>query len=275
MSTSLVKLRVGGVPEHFNLPWHLAIDAGGDRESGFDLEWTDYTTGTGAMLADLAEDRLDLAILLTEGAALGLARKLPIEAFSLYTTSPLIWGVHVAPASDLRSLDDLGGARFGISRYGSGSHLMSLALAIERSWPLAGLQFEIVDNLPGAIVALAERRADVFLWEHFTTEPAVEAGHFRRIDDFVAPWPAWVICAGRDIRDRHGPSLEGLVSVVAEHARRLVAGGNAAGLIAERYGLREAAVAEWLSRTEWVAGPVSPKDALAAATGMLQRAAAI
>jgi ABC-type nitrate/sulfonate/bicarbonate transport system substrate-binding protein len=275
VNEAIVELRVGGVPEHFNLPWHLAMEAGSLRQAGFDLDWTDYTTGTGAMLADLVEGKLDLAILLTEGAALGVARELPVRPFSLYTTSPLIWGVHVAPDSGFSSLDELANARFGISRYGSGSHLMSLAMAIERNWPVSELRFEIVDNLPGAIVALAGGRADVFLWEHFTTEPAVEAGHFRRIGDFVSPWPAWVVCARSELFELRSQALESLVKAVARQAESLVASADAAALIAGRYGLREAAVAEWLGTTRWVSGPTAPDEALAAASRMLQQAGAI
>ncbi len=32
-------LRVGGVPEHFNLPWHIAIERGLFAKHGVDVEW--------------------------------------------------------------------------------------------------------------------------------------------------------------------------------------------------------------------------------------------
>jgi len=158
------------------MPWQLALESGATAETGLACEWHDYATGTGAMLADLAAGELDLAILLTEGAALGLARGMPVTAVSLYTTSPLIWGVHVPAASPWQDISELRGRRFAISRYGSGSHLMSLALALERGWPASELTFAVVDDMPGAIRALTDDEADVFLWEHFTTEPAIYAG---------------------------------------------------------------------------------------------------
>lgn len=268
-------LRVGGVPEHFNLPWHLAIEGGDARHCGHAVDWADYTTGTGSMLADLAAEKLDLAILLTEGAALGLARGLPIDAVSLYTTSPLIWGVHVPPGSHYAAIDDLRGARFGISRHGSGSHLMSLAMAIDHDWPVDTLDFVIVDDLPGAITAFERGRADAFLWEHFTTQPAVDAGHFRRVGDFVAPWPAWVVCTSRSAWQRHASSVEALIGIVAAHAGRLSAAATAPRVIAERYGLQPAAVETWLGKTRWADRITSPGEALAAARAMLVRAGAI
>jgi ABC-type nitrate/sulfonate/bicarbonate transport system substrate-binding protein len=268
-------IRIGGVPEHFNLPWHLALEdsqtAGGEVAG----EWVEYSTGTGAMLADLADGSLDLAILLTEGAALGLARKRPIEAISLYTTSPLIWGVHVPPTSDCRNPGELRGARFAISRYGSGSHLMSLAMAIERGWPTSELEFEVVDNLPGAVAAFAAGRANAFLWEHFTTQPNVDRGDFRRVGDFIAPWPAWVVCAQQDAWRERRPAIEALFARVCGCATHLTEADDSAALIAERYGLELSAVQEWLGKTRWVDSRQSPEPALAKALDMLDRAGAI
>jgi ABC-type nitrate/sulfonate/bicarbonate transport system substrate-binding protein len=219
-------LRIGGVPEHFNLPWQLSLEAARDAGTNRVATWTEYANGTGAMLADLADGTLDLAVLLTEGAALGLARGVAIEALTLYTTSPLIWGVHVSPASGFRTIDALQGARFAISRHGSGSHLMSLALATERGWPTTGMAFEIVDNLPGAITAFEDGRADVFLWEHFTTQPVVDQGAFRRVGDFAAPWPAWVLCARQAIlKDRRG-QIERLFADVCRRAGGLAAAAD-------------------------------------------------
>jgi ABC-type nitrate/sulfonate/bicarbonate transport system substrate-binding protein len=263
------------VPEHFNLPWHLAIESSEAARCGQPVAWADYAAGTGPMLADLAAGSLDLAVLLTEGAARGLALGLPIVAVSLYTTSPLIWGVHVPPRSRFERIADLRGARFAISREGSGSHLMSFALAAEQGWPAAGLEFEIVDDLPGAIEAFRQGRADAFLWEHFTTEPAVSAGHFRRIDDFVGPWPAWVICASRPAWDRHRVAIESLIAIVAATADRLATAPHSIALFAERYELEPQAIEQWLARTHWVKEHTSPQSALATAERMLRKANAL
>ncbi len=34
-------VRIAGVPEHFNLPWHLCIENGEFDEVAIDLQWTD------------------------------------------------------------------------------------------------------------------------------------------------------------------------------------------------------------------------------------------
>lgn len=265
-------IRIGGVPEHFNMPWHIALESG---TGGLACEWHDYSTGTGAMLADLAAGKLDLGMLLTEGSALGLARELPIEAVSLYTTTPLIWGLHVPSESDWQSVAELQGLRFAISRYGSGSHLMSLALAMEQGWPVADQRFEIVDNLPGAIEAFSDGRADVFMWEHYTTEPAVTAGHFRRLGDFVSPWPAWVVCVNADCWRQQQQAIKQLLNTVAAAATQLKTATDAPEQIALRYGLEASAVAEWLAGVEWVKKVTPPQSALASARRMLEAAGEI
>lgn len=54
-------IRVGGVPEHFNLPWHLAIDENAFDDLGIDVEWVDFPGGTGAIMAALADGDIDMA----------------------------------------------------------------------------------------------------------------------------------------------------------------------------------------------------------------------
>ena len=43
------QVKIAGVPEHFNLPWHMCIENGEFNEAGIDLQWTDVPEGTGKM----------------------------------------------------------------------------------------------------------------------------------------------------------------------------------------------------------------------------------
>src|SRR5690606_21948799 len=92
--------------------------------------------------------------------------------------------------------------RAAISRFGSGSHLMSYVNAQVEGWNTANLDFEIVNNLEGAIEALKNGNADYFLWEHFTTKPIVDKGVFRRIADLPTPWPCFVIAVTNKILEQ-------------------------------------------------------------------------
>ena len=60
-------LKIAGVPEHFNLPWQLAIENNKFHEVGIDLQWTDVPEGTGKLCQMLREGSTDIAVILTEG----------------------------------------------------------------------------------------------------------------------------------------------------------------------------------------------------------------
>ncbi len=49
---------LGGVPEHFNLPWHMGIEKGKFSKKGVDLKWLDFPDGTGAMCQALRDKKL-------------------------------------------------------------------------------------------------------------------------------------------------------------------------------------------------------------------------
>lgn len=249
----MITLRVGGVPEHFNLPWLLALEAHRFAPLGIDLTWRDYPGGSGAMAKALRDGELDTALLLTEGAVAGVADGAPFKVASLYVESPLSWGIHVPAASRLKSVADVRGARYAISRRGSGSHLMAVVHARAQGWPVAGLDFVTVGNLDGAVEAFASGTADVFFWEKLMTQPLVDAGRFRRVGEFVAPWPAFVVCVADAANREQRDALTRALTLVLGEAAALRARPDAAAVIAARYGLAESAVTQWLATTRWSA----------------------
>ena len=242
---------MGGVPEHFNLPWHLAMERGAPADLGIDLQWRDYPDGSGAMAAALRGGELDAALLLTEGAVAGIAGGGDFKVASLYTDSPLLWGIHVPAESRLHTVSDLRGARYAISRRGSGSHLMAFVHARQQGWPLEALELVIVRNLAGAIDAFASGAADVFFWEKFMTKPLVDSGQFRRVGEFVAPWPAFVLCVADTAGTEQRAAFARLLPVVLAQAAALATQPDAAALIGARYALEPRDVGEWLGATRW------------------------
>jgi ABC-type nitrate/sulfonate/bicarbonate transport system substrate-binding protein len=187
---------------------------------------------------------------------------------SLYTVSPLIWGIHVRADSDLRTVDDVRGRRYAISRRGSGSHLMSFVYARQRGWRTDDLDFVVVGTLQGAIDAFANRDADVFFWEKFMTKPLVDSGEFRRVGEFVAPWPAFVVCAADSALAKRKP-IGAALGRALEAAAELAASSNAASAIAERYGLLPGDVREWLAATRWASRPGIGAEQIAPAVEQL------
>ena len=188
-------IKIAGVPEHFNLPWHLCIENGEFEVENIDLQWIDVPEGTGKMCQMLRNGETDIAIILTEGILKDIVAGNESSIIQMYVESPLIWGIHVDTNSNFHNVSDLENKKAAISRLGSGSHLMSIVNAKNQNWYTENLQFEIVNTIDGAVEALTNGKADYFMWERFMTKPLVDKGIFRKIADCPTPWPCFVIAA--------------------------------------------------------------------------------
>jgi ABC-type nitrate/sulfonate/bicarbonate transport system substrate-binding protein len=245
------KLRIGGVPEHFNLPWKLAIADRAFDSIGVEVEFIEHPGGTGAMTAALRAGELDAALMLTEGAVLDIVTGGDNRLVSVYVESPLIWGIHVNASSAIRNIADIAGRRFAISRYGSGSHLIAIVDAAERGFDTQSMSFVVVDTIDGARAALAAGSADVFLWERHMTQPLVDAGEFRRIGERVVPWPAFVVSARREYLSRGAEKLRRCLDIVAGYATRIKRGPDSAKLISKTYEIDLSDASAWLADVRW------------------------
>jgi len=248
------KITIGGVPEHFNLPWHLAIEEGKFKQKGIDLHWKEFPGGTGAMCAALRDGNIDAAIILTEGIIKDIINGNPSKIVKVYVESPLLWGIHVGAQSTFKTVKDLENTRIAISRYGSGSQLMAIVNAVNQGFDLDKLQYEIINNLDGGIKALTEGDADYFMWEHFTTKPLVDQGIFRRIDSITTPWPCFVMAVRNDFLENKSVIIKTVIETINTqlksfekeyHDKEMI------HLFSKRYQQQEKDVKEWLSITKW------------------------
>ncbi|MRH99556.1 ABC transporter substrate-binding protein [Kriegella sp. EG-1] len=245
------KVRIIGVPEHFNLPWHMAIEEGSFEERGIDLQWTEIPEGTGRMCQMLNETETDLAIILTEGIVKSISEGNQSKIIQEYIASPLLWGIHVAAESKFKAISELLGAKAAISRFGSGSHLMAYVNAQNEGWNTENLQFEIINNLEGAKNGLRNGTADYFLWEHFTTKPIVDAGIFRRLGDCPTPWPCFVIAATNKFIDENEGTLKHILEIINNYTLEFKQIPSIDKTLSNRYGQQLEDIKEWLSITHW------------------------
>lgn len=252
------KVRIIGVPEHFNLPWHLAMEEGAFEDRGIHLEWTDVPEGTGKMCQMLQEGEADLGIILTEGIIRSISQGNPCKIVQEYISSPLLWGIHVAAGSSRQSLESLQGDRVAISRMGSGSHLMAYVHAQDRGWDPNLLEFDLVNDLEGAVEHLSTGTDAYFMWEHFTTKPLVDQGIFKRLGDCPTPWPCFVVVAtDHFIRDQQG-ILQHILEVINAYSLEFKEIPSMDRTLSNRYGQRLEDVQDWLSRTQWGQHQMNP-----------------
>lgn len=249
-------IKIAGVPEHFNLPWHLAIESGDFEKENIDLQWTDVPEGTGKMCQMLRDGETDIAVILTEGIVKDITAGNPSKIVQVYVESPLIWGIHVAANSKYNTLTDLKGTTAAISRLGSGSQLMAYVNADNQSrlhsgWKTDDLQFEIVNTIDGAVEALTNGTADYFMWERFMTKPLVDQGIFRRIGDCPTPWPCFVIAVRTEVLEKQADVISKILSIINQTTVDFKNIPSIDTILALKYHQKIEDIQEWLSLTHW------------------------
>lgn len=248
-----------GVPEHFNLPWHLAMEDGAFEDRGILLNWIEVPEGTGKMCQMLETGEADMAIILTEGIIKSISQGNPSKIVQEYVSSPLLWGIHVAADSPRQTIDALQDDKVAISRLGSGSHLMAYINAQNQGWNTEKLQFEIVDNLDGAVKNLTDGSNAYFMWEHFTTKPLVDNGIFKRLGDCPTPWPCFVIAATDSFIKGYEGVLGHILEVINTYTVEFKEIPSIDRTLSNRYGQQLEDIQEWLGKTTWGQQQMTPK----------------
>lgn len=264
-------VRIGGVPEHFNYAWYVALKQGHFKSYNIDVRWNDYFGGTGQMTKALRDNEIDIAVILTEGIIKDITDGSPCKIVQVFVESPLIWGIHVAEKSAFKQLNDLKGQRAAISRFGSGSHLMAYVNAMELGWDTTSdLEFEVVKDLDGAVEALTKEEADYFMWEKFTTKPLVDQQTFRRLGDCPTPWPCFVIAVRDEFITNEKETLLAILEVINSITKTFKQIPEIDSIISERYKQKNEDVKQWLALTEWSQKNISPSTVEAVQDQLMQ-----
>ncbi len=249
-----MNVRIGGVPEHFNLPWLLAIEQGIFQREGIQVEWQFFPGGSGAMHNALKYDQIDLAILLTEGFIAAAAQGLQAKIIKTYIDSPLRWGIYTGPQSGISVFSRQENDTFAISRPGSGSHLMPLIHAQQEGFRLIDGQFVIVDDLKHAVVSLDRLESRYFYWEKYTTLPLVKTGNLRKIGEFSAPWSSFLIAGNPEFIKQHKSSLKTMIEIVDNISGNASTDPYFKEQVQQRFHLTVEETEEWLSAVQWNQG---------------------
>ena len=248
----MIRVNIGGVPEHFNYPWHYGIEHGLFKNVDIDLNWINYPGGTGAMCSALRNNDLDIAIVLTEGIIKDISVGNPSKIIQTYVDTPLLWGIHVNNFSNFDDVKDLKGKTAAISRMGSGSHLMSFINATKYNWDLdKDLNFKIVNDINGGIKALQEGSADYFLWEKYTTKPLVDNKIFKSLGDCPTPWPCFMIVASNKFISENKNNLEKILLTINSVTKQIKDIPSIENRISKKYCIQLNDIEKWLRITNW------------------------
>jgi len=288
---ALVSFKVGGVPEHFNYPWHLGIERGIFEKHGVRIEWSDQKGGTGAQIEALKSGELEIVTALTEGLIASMVKTEtaakqhhqegdtgphhPFKIIGTYVETPLCWAISTGPKSEFDKVEKLQDQKFGISRYGSGSQLMAYVLALENGWSVDKLGFVVENTFEGLRESVREGRSAAFLWETFTTKPFHDSGEVRRIGEISTLWPCFMIAANTQTIINKSSSLLKLLEALRESCalfheekeREMVMKG-----LVSRYGIVEKDLIEWMKRVKITASGKVEKENLERCLSILNQA---
>jgi sulfonate transport system substrate-binding protein len=239
------QVRIVGVPEHFNFPIMQWVKQ--DASCSFDV----VPEGTGKMLELLQNGNCDVAITLTEGSFKAMTNNPELVCLGVYVSSSLQWGVHVPYSSEFQNISELKGKRVAISRFNSGSHLMTRVFAANNAWDESDFEYVTVNTLAGAVESFGNQESDVFLWEKFTTQPWVDKRNFRRLGVVPTPWPCFVIMTTKKVLAASQDHVLAFVEGVRAEAARVKLDAESPKAIAQAFKLDLSEVEAWYSAVDW------------------------
>jgi|694.fasta_scaffold02231_14 sulfonate transport system substrate-binding protein len=248
---SKIHLRVGGVPEHFNLPWQLAAERDIFTTEDIDLAWTVYAGGTGAMTKALNNGELDLAVLLTEGFIAAADQGLKAHIAKVYIESPLVWGIYSGRKSNIGNVQNGMSGKYAISRFGSGSHLMAMIHANQNNHALETDQFLVVNSLHGAVDSLVKNETQIFFWEKFMTRPHVKSGELSLIGEFSAPWSSFLIICSDHVLKQKADLVQKLLTVMNAECISFKQDNSSVIHLKKKFDMTMTEARHWLRDTQW------------------------
>jgi sulfonate transport system substrate-binding protein len=263
---------IGGVPEHFNIPIRKAIDEGVFELQNIYLNWQDYKGGTGELVKALVEKKIDIGILLTEGAVKAAVEKGGFKIIQVYVNSPLHWGIYISNQSNINDLSEVKNPRFCISRYGSGSHLMAYLLAKQQGWNSENLEFVEVGNFAGALEELNQNTTSLFLWERFMTKPFVDRGELAKLGEIPTPWASFSIVVRDEIMDTHEAEIALFIKSLSDYTYKFKQNTlESIDYISSYFDFSVNDMKKWIIDTDWNYVLDRPQPKLQKALDFLQK----
>jgi ABC-type nitrate/sulfonate/bicarbonate transport system substrate-binding protein len=128
------------------------------------FQWHEYKLGTGQMINALKSGECDVIVALTEGLVADIAQGSSLRIIGTYVESPLTWAISAAPDSKYNEVADLKGATIGISRFTSGSHLMTCVLGSQRGWDQSDVQFVVQGSFENLRKGVNSGASAAFMW---------------------------------------------------------------------------------------------------------------
>ncbi len=241
-------IKIGGVPEHFNLPWIQALESNKFSHLPTEISWSYFPGGTGAMTQALSRGDLDIAILLTEGFMAASIKGLEASIIHRYIATPLNWGIYSGIQQPLQWSEK---TKVAISRKGSGSHLMAKIHSHQMGYELKESQFIEVHHLEDAIQSLQKKETDYFYWEHWMTLKYVQSQKIKQVGNFSAPWSGFLVVATHQCIQEKSTLLQAIIEIIKKESIQFIEDEQTPENIARRFQLTVNEARQWMIAQEW------------------------
>jgi ABC-type nitrate/sulfonate/bicarbonate transport system substrate-binding protein len=173
-----VKVRIAWHRSTLELMSAYAIERGYFTAEGLDVELVFFASGAEAVRAVIAGDVNGYDGAFASSLALAVSGGAPVKGVMQLIDKPLI-RILVSTDSDIRSFNDLVGKKLGISRFGSGSHGVALAILNKYGIDVSRVTLVEVGGAAALIAALKNKQIDVaFVWDP-AAETAIQAGEAK------------------------------------------------------------------------------------------------
>jgi len=226
----------------------------------------------------LRDKSADIVIALTEGIVANILQQNngsddDVVIISPYVTTPLNWAIVSGADSPYSSLSDLSAGPVGVSRLGSGSHLMAYLLAEREGWDTKKLDFNVLTDFKGLRRGVNDLSASFFMWEHFTTKPFwAEAHEVKHMGDIPTPWPCFMMAARRGWVQQHTDAVHTLLAVVRHTCGQFKADPEAtAAEVSAHYGLALADARTWFDTVHFTQSGALQQSVLPDVVSALRR----
>lgn len=246
-------IRVGGVPEHFNYLFKLAEIKGLYKKHNVNVKFINQFCGTGEMINSIKTNKLDVIIALTEGLITDIAKGSDLKLLGTYVNSPLCWAVSVGRNSIIKSKKQLKGEKIGISRYGSGSHLMSYVMVNNLNWASDSINFKEIGNFENLRNSVNNNTVSAFLWEKFTTKPYHDSFELKKIGEVITPWPSFLIATLKINNDQKREEIKNMMKAIKEASIIFKTDTSIPSIISDEYKLNIKDAQEWYENVEIIA----------------------
>ena len=238
------------------------------------VEWTDVKSGTGALINGAKSGDFDLIVALTEGLIADIALGSNLRLLSSYVDSPLVWAISVGCAQrHYNTIEDLKGATIAVSRFTSGSHLMTCVLAAQRGWRQDDVSFVVKGPFDALRRSVNDGSAAAFMWEQFMTKPFYDSGEVRRVGEIVTPWPCFLIAATTQTIDRRLEHIRALLRGLREACHVFHTDPGMPKEIAQHFGFQLEDATAWYSAVRITAAPTIASSSIDKTLAALREAA--